>query len=319
MQSFGAMGPPRAAVAIAALALALPAAAHAREQTFNLRYGPVKLAPAEFKDGYRAVRPPPVAGMITRIHAFVVDRQGHRLASSRVMLHHAVFRRFIKPHYDPECGVMRDSEPFYATGEENEMLRLPQGYGMTTGPHSHWRVRWMLMNHTDRPQRAYIRYDVRVDTSRLIAPVVPLWLRVVRCSENSFTVPGGGTPGSIFTKSNTITARVGGRIVAATGHLHGGAESLTLSQPACGGRTLISTHPVYAQGALTRTDGPVHVTGFRSVQGIPIAAGEPLQLVAAYDNSMRRDDVMGTMHAYLRPSRGTRQSCNPLPSALPVG
>src|SRR5262245_40675182 len=148
------MGPPRAALAIVVLSLALPSAAGASVRTFNLRYGPVELAPAEIKEGYRPVRPPAAAGFITRMHAFVVDRRGHRLPSTRVMLHHAVFRRWIKPRYDPDCGAMRDSEPFYATGEEDEALRLPEGYGMTTTPHSHWRVRWMLMNHTDRPQRA---------------------------------------------------------------------------------------------------------------------------------------------------------------------
>jgi hypothetical protein len=300
--------------ALAAVALAFPAAGSASERNLQLRYGPVRLAPAEAKSGYRAVRPPRIAGLITRMHAFVVDRRGRRLPSTQVMLHHAVFRRLlIKPRYDADCGRIRDSEPFYATGEEDEALRLPTGYGIPTRPQSHWRVRWMLMNHTDRPQRAFVRYTVRVDTSSLAAPVVPLWLRVLKCSENFFAVPGGGGAGSVFTKSRTIAARLGGRIVAATGHLHAGAASLSLSQPACGGRSLVTTRPLYARGALTPTDGPVHVSSFTSIQGIPVAAGEPLALTAAYDNSVRRDDVMATMHVYLRPSRGTQQTCPPLP------
>jgi Stress up-regulated Nod 19 len=301
-----------AATALIVLACLVPPAALAREQTFKLRYGPVALAPGELEARVRSVKPPPLAGLITSIHAYVTDRRGHRLASTQVMLHHAVFGRVISPRYDSDCREMRDSEPFYATGEEDEALRLPRGYGIRTHPGSEWRVRWMLMNHTDRAQQAFINYDVRVDSSSLVVPVVPLWLRVVACREEYFDVPGGGGAGSVLTKSRTLPARIGGRIVAATGHLHAGAVSLSLSQPACGGRQLIASRPLYTTGALTPTDGPVHVTSFASPVGISVAAGEPLTLSVAYDNSIRRNDVMGTLHVYLRPSRGTQQTCKPV-------
>jgi Stress up-regulated Nod 19 len=302
-------------VALIALGSALPAASEARPRTFHLRYGPVDLRPAELKWSTRPVHAPAISGLITRMHAYVTDRRGRRLASTQVMLHHAVFRRLIKPRWDQDCGRMRDAEPFYATGEENETLRLPDGYGISTHTGSQWRVRWMLMNHTDRPQRAFISYTVRVDQSPLLQPVVPLWLRVVDCDHDQFRVPGGGGPGSVFTTGRTIAARAGGWIVAATGHLHAGALGLSLSQPACGGRELIKTQPVYAKTGLTPTDGPVHVTGFASTPGIPVAAGEPLSLTATYDNSIARDDVMGTMHLYLRPALGIQQTCPPLPGA----
>lgn len=301
-----------AATALIVLACLAPSAALAREQTFTLRYGPVALAPAELEARVKRVKPPPLAGLITSMHAYVTDRAGHPLAGTQVMLHHAVFGRVISPRYDSDCRQMRGSEPFYATGEEDEALRLPRGYGIRTHPGSQWQVRWMLMNHTDRAQQAFINYDVRVDTSPRVLPVVPLWLRVVACREEYFDVPGDGGADSIFTKSRTLPARIGGRIVAATGHLHAGAVSLSLGQPACGARQLIASRPLYPTGALTPTDGPVHVTSFVSPVGIPVAAGEPLTLSVAYDNSIRRNDVMGTLHVYLRPSRGTQQTCKPL-------
>src|SRR5436309_12578649 len=85
--------------ALIALGSALPSVAEAAPRTFHLRYGPVDLQPAEVKWSTRPVHAPAVSGLITRMHAFVTNSRGHRLASSQVMLHHAVFRRLIKPRW----------------------------------------------------------------------------------------------------------------------------------------------------------------------------------------------------------------------------
>jgi hypothetical protein len=246
-----------------------------------------------------------------------VDDRGRRLDSRQVMLHHAVFRRRITPKYDQECNTRRDTEPFYATGEEDETLQLPPGYGLRVGPHDRWLVRWMLMNHTDRAHKVFIRYDVKVDTSRLIVPVRPVWARVVACREEYFDVPGDGGPGSVFTKSRDITVTRTGRIVVATGHLHGGAVGLTLAEPRCAGRPIFTAHPVYRGGTTENTevhDGPVHVTSFTSTVGVPIFRGQVLTLAATYDNSVRREDVMGTMHLYVAAERPPAFDCAPLPA-----
>src|SRR5205823_7182706 len=68
--------------------------------SLHLRYGPVPLQPAELKSAVRRVKAPQLPGFVTQIHAYVVDGRGRRLASDRVMLHHAVFRRLIPPRYD---------------------------------------------------------------------------------------------------------------------------------------------------------------------------------------------------------------------------
>jgi hypothetical protein len=303
---------------VLAITLAAPAAADAKVRTLHLRYGPVALEPAGLVFHNTRVRTPQINGFVTRIHAYVVDARGRRLDSSRVMLHHAVFRRRITPKYDKECNTRRETEPFYATGEEDETLRLPPGYGLRVSPHDRWLVRWMLMNHTDQPHKAFIRYDVKVDTSRTIVPVRPLWARVVRCREEYFDVPGDGGPGSVFTKSKDIPVTRTGRIVVATGHLHGGAVGLTLSEPRCAGRTIFTARPVYRSGTAGNTelhDGPVHVTSFTSTVGVPVFRGQVLTLSAAYDNSVRREDVMGTMHLYVATDRPAAFDCAPLPAA----
>lgn len=302
-------------IAVMAL-LALPAAAEGRTRTLHLRYGPVALEPAGLVAHNTRVRTPQVNGFVTRIHAYVVDARGRRLDSSQVMLHHAVFRRRITPKYDRECNTRRDTEPFYATGEEDETLRLPAGYGLRVGPHDRWLVRWMLMNHTERAHKVFIRYDVKVDTSRTIVPVRPVWARVVACREEYFDVPGGGGPGSVFTKSRDIVVNRTGRIVMATGHLHGGAVGLTLSEPRCGGRAIFTARPVYRSGSTQNGEvhaGPVHVTSFASTVGVPVFRGQTLALAATYDNSVLREDVMGTMHLYVAAGRPVAFDCAPLP------
>jgi hypothetical protein len=303
----------RCAMLALLLLLALPGGANAAVRTLHLRYGPVALHPAELKSAAPRVRTPQRGGFVTSMHAYVVDARGRRLPSERVMLHHAVFRRLIPPRLDRDCRSRRDTEPFYATGEEDETLSLPTGYGLRLGSHERWRMRWMLMNHTNRAWKVFIRYDVRIDTSRKTVPVLPLWLRVVSCRDEYFDVPGGGGPGSIFTQSRQIVVGRTGRIVTATGHLHGGALGLTLAEPRCGGRALVSAQPMYRSGATLQTDGPVHVTSFASPVGIPIYRGQRLDLTAAYDNSTVHDDVMGTMHLYVARgiTRGAR--CTPLP------
>jgi hypothetical protein len=289
--------------------------ASAAVRTLHLRYGPVALQPAELKSSVSRIRTPQLNGFITRIHAYVVDGRGHRLASDQVMLHHAVFRRLMPARFDRDCGAWRDSEPFYATGGEDETLSLPPGYGLRLRRHGRWLLRWMLMNHTNRFWNAFIRYDVRIDTSRRIVPVQPLWLRVVSCRDEHFDVPGSGGPGSIFTRSRRIVAGRSGRIVAATGHLHGGALGLALTEPRCGGRALVTTRPVYRSGVPRPQDGPVHVTSFWSPTGIPIFRGEQLDLTATYDNSTLHEAVMGTMHVYVARGLPRPFSCLPLPPA----
>jgi hypothetical protein len=302
-----------ALTAVIGLVLAFASPATARVRDLHLRYGPIDLQPAELEAHNSRVPAPRVKGFITRMHAYVVDERGRPLATNEVMLHHAVFRKDITPYYDAGCQARRHTEPFYATGEEDETLRLPRGYGLRTKRADRWLVRWMLMNHTNNRYKAYIRYDLRVDTSRRIVPVRAVWMRVVNCRTEHFDVPGNGGPGSVFELSRELTVSRTGRIVLATGHLHGGAIGLTLFEPRCGNRSLFTARPIYRGGPVKAHDGPVHVTSFTSPVGIPVFRGQQLVLTAAYDNSLPRHDVMGTMHLYVARGRPTALDCGPLP------
>jgi hypothetical protein len=59
----------------------------------------------------------------------------------------------------------------------------------------------------------------------------------------------------------------------------------------------------------------VHVTSFSSPVGIPIFRGQSLGVTAAYDNSVRHDDVMGTLHLYVAREKPKAFDCGPLPAS----
>ena len=61
------------------------------------------------------------------------------------MLHHIVYKT--RERRDAVCG---DTQSFYGTGEENETLRFPPGYGYRVRRRDRWLTGWMLMNHRAR-------------------------------------------------------------------------------------------------------------------------------------------------------------------------
>jgi plastocyanin len=157
--------------------------------------------------------------------------------------------------------------------------------------------------------------------------VKPYWLDVRNChSDPIYNVPGTGRQGSTHVRSADIQIPEAGRIVAAGGHVHGGARKLTLTQPACGNRVLgesvptwgLARHPFYNVRPVLHEPGPVEMTGFGSQSGIPIAAGETLRLNSLYENSRPHVRVMGIMIAYFDPDPAVTSPCGPLPDDLQV-
>jgi hypothetical protein len=74
------------------------------------------------------VRTPATDGYIVRMHAGLIDVRGRPVTIRDVMLHHIVFRRLWRPAVRREC-TSPVGEGFYGTGEEDQTLRLPPGYG----------------------------------------------------------------------------------------------------------------------------------------------------------------------------------------------
>jgi hypothetical protein len=269
--------------------------------------------PAPDRDGY-----------VTRMSARLVDMRGRPVSIHHVMLHHILFLNdgsFQGAHQGSCEG--RHGEPFYGTGEEHQQLRLPGGYGYRVHAGDNWRMQAMLMSHGVQRMRVRVRYDVRFVRRRL-TPVRPFWIRANGCDTEhpSYTIYGGGPPGSVARKTWRWRVPFDGRIVAAGGHLHGGSRDMTLTQPGCGGRTLLDTaplygrpdHPAYMMRPVLHEPGPINTRYFLSRRGIPIRRGELLALNGLYDGEYARPQVMAIMHLYVargRVSRATR--CAPLP------
>jgi plastocyanin len=100
-----------------------------------------------------------------------------------------------------------------------------------------------------------------------------------------------------------------GRVVAAGGHVHGGAKNLAISEPDCGDRVMgtsdptwgLPGHPFYNVKPVLHEPGPIHMTGFGSAKGFPVARGQRLRLTARYDNELPHTRVMGIAMAYVAP------------------
>ena len=312
------------------LALAMMAAfvvsaspAEAAVEKVVVRQGPSTVAPYEVRytsARTREVRSPRLDGYLVRMHARVVDRAGRPIPVKRVMLHHVVYKT--RAHRDPVCG---GSESFYGTGEENQALQLPDGYGYRIGRRDRWVTGWMLMNHQARRQRAYIEYTAWVETSRRLRGVRPYWVRATGCQharDPIFTVPGGSAPGSTYERSADWTVPRSGRLVAGGAHLHGGARELRLSQPACGDRTLMSSrplyglpdHPYYNVLPVLHEPGPIATSWVTSPQGIEVTRGERLRVTAVYDAERPPRGAMGIWHVYLAPGPRAASACPPLPA-----
>jgi hypothetical protein len=322
--------------AVIACLFAAPAGAATQELTY--RYGPIRVAPFEVNQNtvLNGVPKPQVDGFITHMEADVVDARGQKISPIHVMLHHVVFLNLGEPgkfdHHDWTCGTFTDlngktkvpalADRFYASGEERNVLQLPEGYGYKVSGKDSWVLLWMLMNHHPASQKVYIQYKITYETGRELLPAYMVWLDVRNClSDPVFDVPGGGLPGSLFSQSATWTAPTAGRLVAGGGHLHGGGKSTVLSQPDCGDRELFTSRPtygppgspVYLARPILHEPGPANMSGFLSQQGLPVAKGQRLKLTANYDNRYMHARVMGIMGVYFSPDPGVVNGCGPLP------
>jgi plastocyanin len=318
-----------AAAVLGALALLAPVSpASAEIKTVTVRQGPFTLNPYQVRYTSRKtrdVKAPGLDGFVIGMHARMVDLKGRPMPIRRIMLHHIVYKdagRFIGDRRDPVCGGLAQS--FYGTGEENESLQLPPNYGFRIHKGDHWWTGWMLMNHKNRRDSAYIEYTATIDTSPNLASVTPYWLRATGCKsarDPIFTVPGGGAPGSHFTISKLFRLPRPGLLVAAGAHAHGGVHSLTLTQPGCGDRPLFTSrptyglpsHPYYHVLPVLHEPGPINMSWNQSGLGIPLGKGELLRTVADYDAEMPHVRAMGIMHIYVQHKRDMQATCDPLP------
>ena len=292
----------------ALVAFALAASPAAAERTIVMRAGPFKLSSFSTVRPKVIVRSAPVNGYLLRMHARVVDGSGHAVTVQKVMLHHIVFinRGRFDGDRQQNCGA-RFGEPFYGTGEENETLRFPSGYGYKLRKGDKWLMQTMLMNHSFHGQKVWVEYTMRTTTAPR-TPVTPYWVRVTNChNDPSWSVPGGKAPGSVSIRTHIWRAPATGLIVAAGSHLHGGSYDIALRQMDCRGRRLFDSPPVYGMPddvmynlkPVLHEPGPMSTGWFESARGIPVRKGEPLRASAAYDAQLPHMGVMGVLHIYI--------------------
>ena len=307
---------------VAALAL-LAAPAQAADREVVYRAGPFQVG------GFETVRPkvmvpsPKLDGYITHMHSRLVDERGRPVDIQKVMLHHVVFlnRGRFAGDRKPKCGA-RFGEPFYGTGEENQALELPAGYGYRTRRGDRWKMQTMLMSHSRQGRKIFVEYRMRVSTRRM-THVTPYWVRVTNCrNEPSYSVPGGGEPGAVHLQSRPWRMPADGYIVAGGAHLHGGAHDITLRQPGCRGRRLMGSDPAYGTAdhisynvkPLLHEPGPINTAWFVSRRGIGVRKGEILRATAAYDGESAHPGVMGVWHIYIAHRRVREARCAALPA-----
>jgi hypothetical protein len=317
----------------AAVLVGAPSAfADTHTQTFDY---PVSMDPFEVKqDLTYGIETPKVDGFITAMSVNVVDPDGSPVPINRLMLHHIVFAK-IGPK-NPACGSYTafDSktqlpalaEPFYGNGEERNVLVLPPGYGYPVAKGDVWTMAWMLMNHRPKADAALIRYTVTwEDADAPLKPVLPIWLDVENCrADPVYDVPGSGKP-AVHERRYEVPAPASGRIVAAGGHVHGGAKDLILSQPECGNREIFrstpawgtSDHQFYKVRPILHEPGPISMSGMLSTEGFPVRQGDRIRLTSRYDNTRPHTRVMGISVVYLAPGEVTER-CGPPPSDLQV-
>ena len=301
-------------------ALLLPAAGEAKVTTYKLRFGPVNMGGFNVALPKAPTRAPGVDGYVTRMSASLVDGRGRPITIRDVMLHHVVFHR-VGGSRGYQCSP--GGEAIFGTGEENQQLRLPRGYGYRVRSHDRWRITAMLMSHSLRAMKAYVQYRVTVTSGRRLTPVRPFWVRASGCgSQVSYPVEGGGEPGSTNRRSFGWRVPFDGRIVAVGGHLHGGAKDMFLSQPRCGDRRLLDTAPRYGMPnhlyyrarPILHEPGPVDTRYFMSRTGIPVVRGETIRLTGVYERERPHPRVMSIMHVYVAQGRPVPRKCTPLPA-----
>ena len=312
---------PPAGALLVLLVLAAPACAGTR--TFSYKFGPLPVGPYQAVKESTVVKTPAKTGKIVRMSARVVDSKGRVIPQSEVMLHHLAFfnaGREGKRKYDNTCT--HAPQRFFGTSEELRDLTLPEGYGYPSDRRDRWSTAWMLMNHTHRDRKAYIRYRVTVDDAPGLTQVRPYWVSVVPCgADPQYSVRGGRAEGSTHTRRRTWKAPLDGRIVAVGGHLHGGGRGLRLYQRKCK-RTLVTSKPTYGRPddpvyqvrPLLHEPDPLNITWWQSGTGIPVRKGEELVVASDYDEQRPHMRVMGIGHVYIAKDSKARGGCPALPA-----
>jgi plastocyanin len=300
--------------------LLVAAPAQAKTTTHTWRVGPVDMRAYASEQALESTRAPRRFGYLTAMHARIVDAAGNPVPQERVMLHHVFFVNHGRFRGDRRAGDCRarNGETFYGTGEEDQAVELPPGYGYKLRKGDRWRVGWMFMNHRHVRERVYLQYTVTVTDEPRI-PVTPYWISVSCADGKIYSVPGDG---GVHERSRTWVAPRDGRIVAAAAHAHGGALSVDVAERGCGPLSSSTAlygppdDPIYALSPVLHEPAPRSMSVATSQTGWPIARGDRLRITSRYSNEAPHSAVMGIMHLYVAPGPKPAERCPPPPGDI---
>lgn len=227
------------------------------------------------------------------------------------MLHHTLFAATGEGKADAMCrgtpvGFL--GERFFASGNERtavDITSLPYGYAI--GRSESWNQVIDLMNWATEAKRVKIRitwkYATGSDaTSR--TNVRPVWLDADGCSTDSLiSVPIG-----VSDTHTEISAPIGGRIIAAAGHIHDHGVNIELTNRSAAEALICNSIARYGETPDYITpDGRRHVSSMNVCRGNPVAtirARDRLRLHTNYNVPAEHealDDAMGIMLTYIAP------------------
>jgi hypothetical protein len=264
---------------------------HATKTGYTCFYGPIVVPRSGSAEDYGAVEGLPEAGFITSARATLVRADGTSVPHHAVHLHHAVWANL--ESQDLTCAGWPDR--FFATGKERTRIVMPAGYG-------YW-IDGGLLGLGYHLDSMHGRREVFLKLKLGFAPdadgssltnIRPVWLDVDNCSDSEFDVPRNLDPGP-HREVSDFAMPLSGRFVALAGHLHDGGLRLILRN-ATTGTSIFTSRAVYEyRWNLTG------MTTYANADGIPVAAGDVLELTAIYNDTrdgprdLAWDDVMGIM------------------------
>jgi hypothetical protein len=307
------------------------APAHAAEEKLTLYSNPIDVAPFTGEQ-YTVPLPangeqaPAEPGWITSIKVDVVKKRtesAKALSIQDVMIHHIVLHAPGAKWGAPRANCFSN---FFAMGEENQEMPRTGDYGIAnmtaSGEAPDWFLTHMLMNHRGYPFKVYVRTRITYsDTPK--TELTPLWIDTEGCDvDPTYTVEGDGRRGSTDFDRSLYEVPMDGRIIGAQGHLHGGGKYQTLRNTSCANDRLVKSrgyyghpdHIFYRVRPMLHEPSPISMSRTISPSGIPVSAGDQLELTAAYDNGLPHTRVMSIMMAYLVP--GEVDGCQEPPDDL---
>lgn len=224
------------------------------------------------------------------------------------MLHHAMFAAQSSGKSDVTCGSSGPGllgERFFASGNERtavDLTSLPYGYRVNSS--ETWNMivdlaNWETVEKTVKVRVTW-KYATGTDaTSR--SPLRPVWLDEDGCSMDSLiSVPEGLSDTHYDWK-----ATIGGKLIAAAGHIHDHGVNIELTDKTAGEALLCNSVAGYGGPGYETPDGRKHVSSMSTCIGNPVATitkGNTLRLHAIYNvpaGHMAVDDAMGIMIAYI--------------------